>query len=193
MCPFAVSAAGQCHKKYLKVESPLALLVSFPGGKFGGSLLYARTLICGVFRTKSTIVLPIECCALLIDLTEFPQAGSGPDFITFVLISFGDKILQKYAYQSTSTLLSSLQVATCAVQLLNKTKMAIASASLISMNFEQWIFWRLTAFSLEIMIMKKKSVSCVSLVCSKKSGSVFTNYAAASAALSTKRTPKNNA
>ncbi|KRX59348.1 hypothetical protein T06_15367 [Trichinella sp. T6] len=42
-------------------------------------------------------------------------------------------------YQSTAALLSSLQVATCAVQLLDKTKMTIVSVTFIAMNFEQWL------------------------------------------------------
>ncbi|KRY07376.1 hypothetical protein T12_1969 [Trichinella patagoniensis] len=48
-------------------------------------------------------------------------------------------IFKTRPYQSTAALLSSLQVATCAVQLLDKTKMTIVSVSFIAMNFEQWL------------------------------------------------------
>ncbi|KRY26703.1 hypothetical protein T01_12925, partial [Trichinella spiralis] len=58
--------------------------------------------------------------------------------IMFILNNFVLSIFKTRAYQSTAALLSSLQVATCAVQLLNKTKMTIVSVSLIAMNFEQW-------------------------------------------------------
>ncbi|KRX51570.1 hypothetical protein T06_4852, partial [Trichinella sp. T6] len=47
-------------------------------------------------------------------------------------------IFKTRPYQSTAALLSSLQVATCAVQLLDKTKMTIVSVTFIAMNFEQW-------------------------------------------------------
>ncbi|KRY26685.1 hypothetical protein T01_15303, partial [Trichinella spiralis] len=58
--------------------------------------------------------------------------------IMFILNNFVLSIFKTRPYQSTAALLSSLQVATCAVQLLNKTKMTIVSVSLIAMNFEQW-------------------------------------------------------
>ncbi|KRY26159.1 hypothetical protein T03_4733, partial [Trichinella britovi] len=39
-----------------------------------------------------------------------------------------------------------LLVATCAMQLLNKTKMIVVSVSLIAMNFEQWHKWDTSGF-----------------------------------------------
>ncbi|KRX51392.1 hypothetical protein T09_4045 [Trichinella sp. T9] len=55
-------------------------------------------------------------------------------------------IFKTRPYQSTAALLSSLQVATCAVQLLDKTKMTIVSVSFIAMNFEQWHRWDTSGF-----------------------------------------------
>ncbi|KRY32714.1 hypothetical protein T01_6807 [Trichinella spiralis] len=88
------------------MKAPLALLFSFLGGKFGGSSLYARTLMFWFSATKCAIVRTIEWPLLLsIDCAERAQAGFGPDCIIFVCKAFGAS-------------LSALQVATSCAQLL---------------------------------------------------------------------------
>ncbi|KRX33742.1 hypothetical protein T05_311 [Trichinella murrelli] len=88
------------------MKAPLALLFSFLGGKFGGSSLYARTLMFWFSATKCAIVRTIEWPLLLsIDSAEGAQAGFCPDCIIFVCKAFGAS-------------LSALQVATPCAQLL---------------------------------------------------------------------------
>ncbi|KRZ67577.1 hypothetical protein T10_8030 [Trichinella papuae] len=130
----------QLHQfAYYQLEEPLKIIHYFISCEcfyrmFGGSSLYARTLICGLFCTKCASVLPIECCALSIDLAELPHAGFGPDFITFVGLS--------QTYQSAFLLASSLQVATCAMQLFSETKIIITIQKLFVINSIS-IYWYL--------------------------------------------------
>ncbi|XP_003373068.1 conserved hypothetical protein [Trichinella spiralis] len=86
-------------------------------GKFGGSSLYARTLISLWNCTKLAIVLIIEWPASRsMFAPEAAQAGFTADFKILELNTFGG-LYTKYlkSYQSTLLPPSSLQVATCAI------------------------------------------------------------------------------
>ncbi|KRZ82201.1 hypothetical protein T08_11219 [Trichinella sp. T8] len=72
------------------MKAPLALLFSFLGGKFGGSSLYARTLMFGWSCMKLAIVRTIEWpLPLSIVCAEGPQTGLPCDCIIFVCKTFG--------------------------------------------------------------------------------------------------------